>query len=129
VKRSLRVALVYGFLLWLIPFAAAMTLFSIRNSDRIFFETIMPVVITITVVVLSYLYFKNTSGAYLKEGIVIGILWLAMSIIFDLAMFTWGPMAMSLIDYLKDIGITYLVYPTVTIGIGYLMETKQSPQT
>lgn len=127
-KRSLRVALVYGFLLWLIPFAAAMTLFSIRNSDRIFFETIMPVVITITVVVLSYLYFKNTSGAYLKEGIVIGILWLAMSIVFDLSMFTWGPMAMSLIDYLKDIGITYLVYPTVTIGIGYLMETKQSPQ-
>jgi len=128
VKRSLLRALAYGFLLWVIPFAVALALFSIRGSDRIFFETIMPVVITVTVVILSYLYFNNVSGAYLKEGIVIGILWFAMSIIFDLAMFTWGPMAMSLVDYMKDIGLTYLIYPAVTIGIGYLLEKKQSAQ-
>ncbi len=127
-KRPLLWALIYGFLLWLVPFVVAVALSQVRGTDRIFFEALMPVVITVSVVVLSYPYFKGISGAYLKQGIVIGILWLAMSIAFDLLMFTWGPMAMSLIDYMKDIGITYLIYPAVTIGTGYLLEKKQRPE-
>jgi hypothetical protein len=35
-------------------------------------------------------------------------------------------MAMSLADYLKDIGVTYLIIPTVTIGFGYLMQQRGS---
>ncbi len=121
-------ALAYGFLLWLVPFAVAMALFSVRNSDRIFFETIMPVVITVTVVALSYLYFKDLTAAYLKEGIMIGVLWFAISIVLDLFMFSWGPMAMGPADYMKDIGLTYIVYPAVTTGIGYLLEKKLQHQ-
>ncbi len=121
-------ALLYGVLLWLVPFIVAMALYQVRGTDRIFFETLMPVVITVSVVVLSYPYFKGISGAYLKHGIIIGILWLAMSIIFDLLMFTWGPMAMGFVDYMKDIGLTYLIYPAVTIGAGYLLEKKQQPK-
>ncbi len=105
-----------------------MALFLVRNTDRIFFETIMPVVITVTIVALAYLYFKGLSAAYLREGIIIGILWPAMSIVLDLLMFTWGPMAMGAVDYMKDIGLTYLIYPAVTVGIGYLLEKKFARQ-
>lgn len=122
--RSLKLALALGFLLWLVPFIISLAISPIHTSDRVFFETIMPVVITLAVVALSYLYFNGVKGEYLKEGIIVGIIWLAISLIFDLLMFSWGPMAMSFTDYMKDIGLTYLIYPIVTIGIGYLLEKR-----
>src|SRR5512146_2554524 len=121
---SLKLALALGFLLWLVPFIISLAISPIHTSDRIFFETVMPVVITLAVVALSYLYFNGVKGEYLKEGIIVGIIWLAISLIFDLLMFSWGPMAMSFTDYMKDIGLTYLIYPIVTIGIGYLLEKR-----
>ncbi len=122
--RSLKLALALGFLLWLVPFIISLAISPLHTSDRVFFETIMPVVITLAVVALSYLYFNGVKGEYLKEGIIVGIIWLAISLIFDLLMFSWGPMAMSFMDYMKDIGLTYLIYPIVTIGIGYLLEKR-----
>ncbi len=123
-KFPLLKALVYGFILWLVPFGIGMALFPLRTSDRAFFETIMPVTITLLVVVLSYFYFTSRTGDYLKEGLIIGILWLTISIVFDLLMFMWGPMAMTPVDYLEDIGLTYLIYPIVTTGTGYLLKKK-----
>ena len=32
---------------------------------------------------------------------------------------------MSLVDYLMDIGITYLIFPAITIGMGHLLEQRQ----
>lgn len=122
--RSIKMALAMGFLLWLIPFVLSMILYPIRSSDRIFFDAIMPVAATLVAVALSYEYFKGISSGYLKEGAAIGIIWFAISIILDQLLFTWGPMAMSITDYLKDIGLTYLIYPIVTIGIGCLLEKK-----
>lgn len=42
----------------------------------------------------------------------------------DLFMFMWGPMQMSFWDYMKDIGFTYLIYPVVTIGFGFVLDKK-----
>jgi fumarate reductase subunit C len=122
--KSLKFALALGFLLWLVPFILSLAISPIHTSDRVFFETIMPVAITLAVVALSYLYFNGVKGEYLKEGIIVGIIWPAISLIFDLLMFSWGPMAMSFTDYMKDIGLAYLIYPIVTIGIGYLLEKR-----
>jgi hypothetical protein len=122
--KSLKFALALGFLLWLVPFILSLAISPIHTSDRVFFETIMPVAITLAVVALSYLYFNGVKGEYLKEGIIVGIIWPAISLIFDLLMFSWGPLAMSFTDYMKDIGLAYLIYPIVTIGIGYLLEKR-----
>ena len=126
-KTPLLKALAYGFILWLVPFLAALALYQVRNTDRIFFETLMPIIITLVAVILAYFYFKGVKANFLKEGIIIGILWPVISIVLDLLMFTWGPMAMSPADYMKDIGLTYLVYTIIMIGIGYLLEKKVTP--
>jgi len=39
-------------------------------------------------------------------------------------MFTRGPMPMSFINYLKDIGFTYLLIPVITVGFGYVKNAK-----
>ena len=47
---------------------------------------------------------------------------MVMSIGIDLLMFSWGPMRMGIAQYVMDIGLTYLIYPAITVGLGYLVE-------
>ena len=107
------------------PFVVAMLIFPLRASERPLFESIMPVALTVSVVLLACLYFKGFEGKHLKEGTMLGLLWLALSIAIDLVMFMQGPMSMPFIDYMKDIGLTYLVIPAITIGFGYALENRK----
>ena len=112
----------FGFFLWLIPFAVSVLIFPLRTSQRPLFESIMPVVIAIWTVFFSILYLTRTGGGFLKEGISIGLAWLLLSIILDLMIFMGGPLKMPFLDYVTDIAVTYLIIPTITSGFGYLME-------
>ena len=38
-------------------------------------------------------------------------------------------MQMTATDYLKDIGLTYLMIPTITIALGLVLETRSRPGT
>ena len=117
--------LLYGFLIWLIPFVVAFLIFPIRESNRALFESIMPIVITISVIFFAYQYFRKLDTNFVKEGVLLCLIWLAISLIIDLAMFMQGPMKMSFANYIMDIGLTYLIIPTITIGFGYLCENKR----
>lgn len=122
--KSLKKALLLGLLVWVIPFVVAILISPLRVNERPLFESIMPVVLTITVLVFSYLYFGKVDKDFRKEGVLLGSIWFAISIAIDLLMFMWGPMKMTFVDYMKDIGLTYLIIPAVTIGFGYLLERR-----
>ena len=116
---------VFGFLVWLIPFFVSFLIFPLHDNYRPLFESIMPVVLTITVMFFSIIYFKNIYKELIKEGVIIGILWFVISLIIDLIMFIpETPMQMTFTDYMMDIGLTYLIILTIPIGIGYLIEKK-----
>jgi hypothetical protein len=123
---STKKVLIFGVLLWVIPFAVSILIFPIRNSDRPLFESIMPVVVVLCTVIFSNLYLGNVSSHFLKEGILTGTIWLVFSLAIDLVLFmTDSPMHMSFLDYIKDIGLVYLTIPLVTVGFGFLLD-KQS---
>ena len=123
-KKYLKIGL-FGFLVWLIPFAVSFLIFPLRTSNRALFESIMPVVITICVVLFSIIYLRRIETDFLKEGILLGVIWCAISLIIDLLLFMEGPMKMSFTDYLMDIGLTYLIIPIVSVGFGYLLEKQR----
>lgn len=128
--KSLKKAILNGFFIWVITLAAAMILYSIRNNDRIFFEAIIPVILMINVVTFTVDYFSKVTMNFAKEGWRLGIIFFFMNILLDCLVFMWGPMKMGFIDYIKDIGITYLCIPVVTIGLGSaLQENKTSTIT
>ena len=122
--KSIKKTLFYGFLIWLIPFITAFLIFPIRESNRALFESIMPIVITVSVVFFAYHYFKKLDNNFVKEGVMLGITWLAISFVIDLVMFMQGPMKMTFTAYIMDIGLTYLIIPAITIGFGYLSKSK-----
>lgn len=116
--RSWRLILIYGFLLWLIPFCVAVSIFSLKKSGAPLFETIMPVTLAACGVVFSLLYFRGARVASWREGLLVGAVWFAVSVAIDLVLFSSGPMKMSFDAYMQDIGLTYLIYPIVTTGFG-----------
>ena len=62
-------------------------------------------------------------AGFLKEGALIGVAWFAINVAIDLPLFMLeGPMKMSFADYMLDIGLTYLIFPVVGLGFGYLLE-------
>ena len=122
-KKYLKISL-FGFIVWLIPFIVSVAIFSIHETQRPLFESIMPIVITTCVVFFSILHFRITKTDFLREGFLLGIVWLLINIVLDLLLFMEGPMKMPLADYFKDIGLTYLIIPLVSVGFGFLLENK-----
>jgi len=115
----------FGFLIWLIPFLVSFVIFPLRNTNRPLFESVMPVVLVLTVMIVSVLYFKKVEKESLKEGVIAGFLWLVLSLVIDLMLFLpASPMQMSFSDYMMDIGLTYLIILMIPIGIGALVNKK-----
>jgi len=123
-KKYLKIGL-FGFLVWLIPFIVAFLIYPIRTSNRALFESIMPVVLTICVVLFSIFYFKKVKTHFFKEGVLIGVIWFVINLVIDLMMLMpESPMKMSFTDYMMDIGLTYIIILTICIGFGYLLEKQ-----
>lgn len=116
--------ILFGVLTWLIPFFVSILIFPIHDTERPLFESIMPLVVTLCAVVFSVLYLGKVTTSFLREGILIGMVWLVINLLIDLPLFSAGPMAMPLAEYIKDIGLTYLIIPAVTVGFGYLLQRK-----
>jgi hypothetical protein len=115
----------FGFLIWLVPFLVSFVIFSLRSSNRPLFESVMPVVLVLTVMIVSVLYFKKIEKESLKDGVIAGVLWLVLSLVIDLMLFLpASPMQMSFNDYMMDIGFTYLIILMIPIGIGALVNKK-----
>jgi len=115
---SFRKALLFGLIVWAVPFGVAWTIYPIHESWRALFESIMPVVIAATVVLLALFYFRKVTHGCFREGALLGAIWFAMSFVIDLFMFSGGPMRMSFREYVGDVGLTYLMIPLITTGLG-----------
>lgn len=120
--NSWKRALSLGFLVWVVPFLAGLISYPIRELWRALFESIMALVLSVVVVVGAAIYLKHIEKDYLKEGISVGLLWFAMCIVLDLPFFLYGPMKMSWKDYAADIGLTYVMIPTITTGFGVVLD-------
>ena len=116
--RSYKAIAVFGFIIWGIPLVIATFILSVRQNERILYESIMPVVLTVVSVICAILYFRYVKSNYTKEGFIFGCLALVIDTCLDLLLFMWGPMKMTIIEYMKDIGLTNLIVPVVSLGIG-----------
>jgi hypothetical protein len=65
----------------------------------------------------------------LKTGIALGGAWLLMCLVLDLLLFSWGPMQMSITDYLTSIGPAYLTIPIIAAGFGCLAGGALEPMS
>jgi len=72
--KSLKKVVLYGFLIWLIAFAVSFLIFPIHESNRAFFESIMPVTLSIVTSFFAFKYLSKTESNFIKEGLYFGII-------------------------------------------------------
>lgn len=118
----------YGFLTWLIPFIVAMFFYTPGGElliDIFAFKTIMIIVSSLCATVLLVLLFLTIFNNFLKEGIIIGFVWLILNWVLD-ALILLPMNGMDLTTYFPQIGLRYLVIPVTAIGFGFVIEKKVS---
>ena len=90
------------------------------SIDIFLFKTIMIVLGAVIGAVFLILYFKRVDENHLREGIILGLIWLAVNWGLDLIVLV--PMSkMSLGVYFSQIGLRYLNIPIYSFTIGYLL--------
>ena len=116
----------YGFLSWLIPFAASIPFFT-KNGELLvsqdLFKSLMIVIGSISGCFLLYLYFKLVNSSFVMQGFLVGIVWFVINIVLDY--FVLIPMMKTdFKSYFIAIGLHYLVITAISILIGYLLHAK-----
>ena len=125
-RKYFKIAL-YGFLAWLVPFVSAFFFYTREGKlsiDIFLFKTIMIVVGSLTGAILLVSYFKKVNENYLREGILVGVIWFCLNILLDLLVLV--PMSkMPIPDYFAQIGLRYLVMPAMSIAVGASLTNKK----
>jgi hypothetical protein len=117
-----RSAVLYGVLLWLIPFLAGFAAFPLKQAGSPLFETILAVVLASTTAWLAARFVRRAGHCTWRLGARLGFLWMVICLVLDAGFFTWGPQALGLWPYLSDIGLTYLMIPAITAAVGWTAE-------
>ena len=114
---SWRRAILLGLIVWLIPFVVAFAAFSLKESWRSLFESIMALTVALVVVSCARFYFRRSEARRFQEGLALGLVWLAISVAIDLPLMLSPPINYTLAEYGADIGLTYLMIPVITVGM------------
>lgn len=114
---SWRRAILLGLVVWLVPFVVACGVFPFKESWRALFESIMAVSVAAAAVACTLWYLRPLPAVSPREGALLGILWLAICIAIDLPLMLSAPMNYTPAEYAADIGLTYVIIPTITVGI------------
>jgi len=117
--QSLKRAFAYGFLVWLLTLLVSMAIFPLKRSWPALFDSIMPVALAMCAVMFANRYFQLCAARSPREGVWLGAIWLVMNWLLDWPLFSNGPMRMSMVNYIADIGLTYLMLPIITVGIAF----------
>lgn len=110
----------YGFIVWLIPTLITLSVSYLNVLS--FFDVISAIAIAVTVIIFSYLYFKDIHAHFTKEGVIIGLVWLVISIVLDIALIFLGITQLTLTAYAINVAPLYIIIPAVTIGFGLYKE-------
>jgi|SRR6185436_17007098 len=113
--QPLLCTLLFGFFLWLTTFFSAFFIFTLKESNPPFFETLISIFLASFTVLYGWAYFKNARPD-LSTAIKVGLIWAAVNVAIDLPLFSFGPMKKPLWDYFTDIGFTYLMIPVILIA-------------
>lgn len=126
-KKYLKI-LQYGFFLWISVLVVSFIFFPVKDSDAIYFETLITITLVSLTIVYFVFHFKGYSSSFVRNGLLVGVLWMLTNLFFDMFLFSWGPLKKSFLDYMKDIGLTYTVIPVITTGFGYLLNAMNKPK-
>lgn len=104
--------IVFGIIVWAIPFIAGMLLFPLKAGMPAMFDTLMAITVCAASCVMGLQLLKTQSSSFGEKAVLIGLAWAVICIAIDLPIFTLA-LDMDLLHYMGDIGLIYLMLPII----------------
>lgn len=114
----------FGFMVWIIP--TIVTYITSLTSGLYLFDVVSALTIAISVIVFTYLYFKHINSHLIREGIIIGLIWLLISVVLDIILILLGVTKLTLLEYATYVVPLYIIIPVVTVGFGLYKDQVSS---
>lgn len=121
-------AIVFGLVSWAVPFAVSYGLID-QNGQFVagvgLFKSVMFVSAAAVTAVLLVLYFRHVHSRYLRESVLLSILWLEINLMLDLLVLV--PLThMNLYNYVFQVGFGYLFIPVMCVMAGLLLSGRST---
>jgi hypothetical protein len=114
-------ALVYGLGVWLGLVAISLILLPAEGKHEALYESIKLTVLVGVALAFAIRYLTRESGVSFREGALVGVVWAAVAIVLDLALFAAGAFNIGLATYFSDVASSYAVMPVIAAPVmGYL---------
>jgi hypothetical protein len=129
-KKLISRNILFGFLSWLVPFAASFLFFKPGGQLRVPYGTFKSIIVVVGVITGSYLlfrYFKFVKKDFVKIAVIVGLSWFMINIVLD-ALVLAPLMKVKFIDYFMMIGLSYFAIPVISITMGYLLNRQIKQQ-
>lgn len=110
----------FGLIVWLIP--TIVTYFASDVSSKQIFDLVASVAISGSVVVFSYIYFKDINSHFIREGIILAAAWLVITIVLDALLIFLGISTATLFEHAISVIPLYVIIPAITIGFGLYLD-------
>ena len=107
-------ALLLGILSWLIPFVTSQAAAPLRRMEAQLFSSLMYLVVLLTGSALLSLYFQDRK-VFPGEALLVGLLWSAMSLMFDYPVVAFGTARLTPLSYYSEVGLAYLTFPILAV--------------
>lgn len=108
--------------MWLIPTLVTAILIYFPKTASYVFDVLTAVTVTISVAAFSYLYFSDIKANFIKEGVLLGVAWLIISVVLDIVLVILGVNKISLFEYAVMVLPLYVIIPAITIGYGLYID-------
>jgi EamA domain-containing membrane protein RarD len=119
-------AVLYAIVLWGMVFLATFFVYPLRAENLMLFAVLRMLAQALLSVFLTVMYFRDVEEHLIRDGVKLGILLMTTSIVLDQGPFVWGLMHFSFLNYLTDTGLSYLLYPIVTVGAAFLLSADKN---
>jgi hypothetical protein len=114
----------FGALTWLAPFLLSIPFYSQQGDplyDIFLIKSILIVFSAALGTFLILIYFRGVHARFVREGALLGGVWLAINWALDAAVLL--PLSgMDAGTYMAQIGLRYLIIPIIAVGIGAAVE-------
>jgi len=125
-KKIIFKNIILGFLSWLIPFAVSFLFYKPGGELVVPYATFKSTIMVVGTISGGYLlvrYFNFVDIDFIKNGVIVGLSWFAINILFD-TLILIPMMKSNFTDYFMSIGVGYFAIPSISILMGYLLERK-----
>ncbi|MSO99008.1 MAG: hypothetical protein EXR11_12455 [Rhodospirillaceae bacterium] len=122
-----RTIILFGVIVWLVPFVIGFFLYTPEGQPRFsedLFESVMAVSLASITSYMAYRLFSRTS-TIAASGLVVGVAWLAISIILDVPTIIFG-FDMPVGQYVTEVALSYLMIPAITIAVAKTAKARKA---